>query len=57
MKSRKFGQFLTAPLPSVKHLCPTPYALLLQNALPPPPLCVTSFMNDLKIKQGALIAA
>ena len=30
------------PLPcSVTHLCPD-----VKNALPPPPLCMTSFMND-----------
>ena len=34
------------PLPFVMHLCPQPYALLSGNALPYPPLCLPSFMND-----------
>ena len=47
MTSRKFGQFLTTPPPSVTLLCPRPYALVSHFALLPlPPLCVTSFMND-----------
>ena len=48
MTSRKFGQFLTPPPPSVTPLCPRPCVLVSHFALPPPPppLCVTSFMND-----------
>ena len=39
--------FYPHPLPPLSHtMCLGPYALLSQNALPPPPLCVTSFIDD-----------
>ena len=48
MTSDKFGQFKKTS-PFVRHVCPRPYALLSQNALPPPPLCVTSLWMTSKV--------
>ena len=46
MTNQKFGDFLIPPLPSAMLQCLKPYAFLSQKErLPPPPLCVTSFMN------------